>query len=105
MATLASLTLAALLALGLPAHAQPQNGARDDTTVRIGVLAYKGPEAVQRDWSRLRLWLQTRLPGRSVELLDFDQPGLTAAVRARTVDFIITSFSCDIYRGSCLSLT
>ena len=59
--------------------------------MRIGVLAYKGPEAVQRDWSRLRLWLQTRLPGRSVELLDFDQVGLTRAVRARAVDFIITS--------------
>ncbi|PHV06596.1 sensor histidine kinase [Janthinobacterium sp. BJB412] len=84
LAAALTLALTALLASGLaPAAA--------DAPVRIGVLAYKGPEAVQRDWSRLRLWLQTRLPGRSVELLDFDQPGLTAAVRARAVDFIITS--------------
>ncbi|MBJ7310288.1 PhnD/SsuA/transferrin family substrate-binding protein [Rugamonas sp. CCM 8940] len=108
----AALTLALTLALTVlpaPGRTAPSTAQGDDTAaasnadqrdinahavdapIRIGVLAYKGPEAVQRDWSRLRQWLQTRLPGRSVELLDFDQAGLTGAVRARAVDFIISS--------------
>lgn len=61
------------------------------TTVRIGVLAYKGAEAVQEDWSHVRSWLETAIPGHRFTLLDFDQAGLTRAVRERRIDFAITS--------------
>ncbi|MDC8760254.1 sensor histidine kinase [Janthinobacterium fluminis] len=86
---LSRLALTALAALCLLPAARAQDGA--DAPVRIGVLAYKGPEAVQRDWSRLRLWLEASVPGRRFVLLDFDQAGLTRAARERAVDFVITS--------------
>ncbi len=68
-------------------HADASNA----TTVRIGVLAYKGAEAVQEDWSYVRNWLVASIPGHRFILLDFDQAGLTRAVRERTIDFVITS--------------
>ena len=61
------------------------------TTVRIGVLAYKGADAVQQDWSHVRNWLEATIPGHHFILLDFDQAGLTRAVHELTVDFAITS--------------
>ncbi|MHB9103323.1 MAG: sensor histidine kinase [Sulfuricella sp.] len=60
-------------------------------TVRIGVLAYKGAEAVQEDWSYVRNWLATTIPDHRFILLDFDQAGLTRAVQERSIDFVITS--------------
>ena len=68
-------------------HADASNA----TTVRIGVLAYKGAEAVQDDWSYVRNWLVATLPDHRFILLDFDQARLTRAVRERTIDFVITS--------------
>ncbi|MHB1291494.1 MAG: sensor histidine kinase [Sulfuricella sp.] len=64
--------------------------ASNATTVRIGVLAYKGAEAVQEDWSYVRNWLEARIPDHRFILLDFDQVGLTRAVQERTIDFVIT---------------
>ncbi len=61
------------------------------STVRIGVLAYKGAEAVQEDWSYVRNWLVATIPDHRFILLDFDQAGLTRAVQERTIDFVITS--------------
>jgi two-component system, LuxR family, sensor histidine kinase TtrS len=86
------LVLLGLLLMGsgffvLPSLADSSNKA----AVRIGVLAYKGPEAVQEDWSTLRNWLDAALPDRRFMLLDFDQSGLTRAVHDQTIDFAITS--------------
>jgi two-component system sensor histidine kinase TtrS len=69
----------------------PHADASNATTVRIGVLAYKGAEAVQEDWSYVRNWLVATIPGHRFILLDFDQAGLTRAVHERTIDFVITS--------------
>lgn len=65
--------------------------ASNATTVRIGVLAYKGAEAVQEDWSYVRNWLEASIPGHRFILLDFDQAGLTRAAQERAIDFVITS--------------
>lgn len=65
--------------------------ASNASTVRIGVLAYKGAEAVQEDWSYVRNWLVATIPDHRFILLDFDQAGLTRAVQERTIDFVITS--------------
>lgn len=65
--------------------------ASNATTVRIGVLAYKGAEAVQEDWSHVRNWLEAAIPGHRFVLLDFDQAGLTRAVQEQTIDFVITN--------------
>ncbi len=70
---------------------QPSLAAADKTTpVRIGVLAYKGAEAVQDDWSYARKWLEARIPEHRFILLDFDQAGLTRAVHEQRIDFVIT---------------
>ena len=68
-------------------HADASNA----TTVRIGVLAYRGAEAVQEDWSYVRNWLDATIPAHRFVLLDFDQAGLTRAVREQTIDFVITN--------------
>ena len=61
------------------------------TTVRLGVLAYKGTEAVHEDWSSVIQWLEATIPGHHFVLLDFDQAGLTRAVTERSIDFVITN--------------
>jgi two-component system sensor histidine kinase TtrS len=63
----------------------------DLPTVRIGVLAYKGPEAVPEDWSSVTERLNAALPDHRFVLVDYDLAGLTKAVRDSTVDFVITN--------------
>jgi two-component system, LuxR family, sensor histidine kinase TtrS len=82
----------ALLLMGSGGLLQPSLAdSGNKVEVRIGVLAYKGPEAVQEDWSALRNWLDAALPDRRFILLDFDQSGLSRAVHDQTIDFAITS--------------
>ena len=77
---------------GLVLLLQPSRApASEATTVRIGVLAYKGAEAVQEDWSYVATWLAEAIPGHHFILLDFDQAGLTRAVNQGSVDFVITN--------------
>ncbi|NMM38301.1 MAG: PhnD/SsuA/transferrin family substrate-binding protein [Glaciimonas sp.] len=65
--------------------------ASNPTPVRIGVLAYKGADAIQDDWSYVRNWLAAAIPGYRFILLDFNQAGLTRAVHDRSIDFVITN--------------
>ncbi len=81
-----------VIMIGVAVLLQPSRAhANDATTVRIGVLAYRGAEAVQEDWSYLTTWLATTIPGHDFILLDFDQAGLTRAVNQGSVDFVITN--------------
>ena len=59
--------------------------------VRIGVLAYKGADAVQQDWSYVMRHLQANIPGIRFTLADYDQAGLTRAVQSQAIAFAITS--------------
>lgn len=59
--------------------------------VRIGVLAYKGGDAVQQDWSYVTRHLQANIPGIRFTLADYDQAGLTRAVQSQAIAFAITS--------------
>ncbi|MFZ4876094.1 sensor histidine kinase [Janthinobacterium sp. Mn2066] len=59
--------------------------------IRIGVLAYKGADAVRQDWSYVTRHLQASIPGVRFVLADYDQAGLTRAVHAQAIDFAITS--------------
>ena len=82
----------ALLLMGSGVLIQPSLAVIGNTaTVRIGVLAYKGAEAVQDDWSHVRSWLEASIPEHRFVLLDFDQAGLTRAVHEQTIDFAITN--------------
>lgn len=78
--------------MGLALPYQPSHaGTSNTSTVRIGVLAYKGAEAVQEDWSYVRDWLEATIAGHRFNLLGFDQAGLTRAVHEQAIDFAITS--------------
>lgn len=59
--------------------------------VRIGVLAWLGSDTARTHWLPLAVALQDRLPGHRVELRYFDMAGLTAAVAAGELDFVITN--------------
>ncbi|MCL4470505.1 MAG: PhnD/SsuA/transferrin family substrate-binding protein [Gammaproteobacteria bacterium] len=78
------------MGLGLLLHPSLA-GTGNTVTVRIGVLAYKGAEAVQEDWSHVRDWLEAGIPDHRFILLGFDQAGLTRAVQEHSVDFVITN--------------
>ncbi len=84
-----ALFLAAFVWSGI-ASASPAQPA-DLPTVRIGVLAHKGPEAVPEDWSAVVARLNEAVPDHRFVLADEDQAGLTRAVRDGTVDFVITN--------------
>jgi two-component system, LuxR family, sensor histidine kinase TtrS len=86
------LALLGLLLTGSGFTVQPSlANTGNQAAVRIGVLAYKGPDAAQEDWSALKNWLDAALPDRRFILLDFDQSGLSRAVHDQTIDFAITS--------------
>ena len=59
--------------------------------VRIGVLAFLGGEAATAEWLPVVARLEGELPGRKVELLQFDHLGLAASAAAGTIDFVITN--------------
>ncbi|MHB1180710.1 MAG: sensor histidine kinase [Sulfuricella sp.] len=82
--------VALLMGLGLLLHPSFA-GTGNTVTVRIGVLAYKGAEAVLEDWSHVRDWLEASIPDHRFILLGFDQAGLTRAVQEHSVDFVITN--------------
>lgn len=86
MRRLVALALAILLS---PAHAG--TALPEVPEVKIGVLAYKGSDAVQQDWSYVTRHLQASIPGVRFVLADYDQAGLTRAVQAQAIAFAITS--------------
>ncbi|WP_459948835.1 sensor histidine kinase [Denitratisoma sp. agr-D3] len=69
--------------LGLAAHAA--------APVRIGVLAWQDMEESEIRWSSLARQLERRLPGKRVELRHYDLAGMTQALRADELDFVVTN--------------
>ena len=65
--------------------------AGNPTTVRIGILAYKGVEAVATDWSHIKDWLNASITDHRFILVGLDLPGLTRAAHEQTIDFVITN--------------
>lgn len=65
--------------------------AADSPTVRIGVLAYRGPDEVVASWGRLPERLNAAIPDHRFELRPLEGPALSEAVRKREVDFVLTN--------------
>lgn len=61
-----------------------------DVTVTVGVLAPRGPEQAQAEWSMTMDYLQQALPGTRFQLRPAGLDGLAAAVANGAVDFVIT---------------
>lgn len=68
-------------------------GARADALpqVRIAVLADKGVELAEAEWKYVKDWLNRAIPGLSFVVVALDHPELRLAVRAGSVDFLITN--------------
>jgi two-component system sensor histidine kinase TtrS len=63
----------------------------EPATVRIGVLAYRGPDEVVASWGMLPDRLSAAIPERRFELRPLTGPALREAVRRGEVDFILTN--------------
>ncbi len=59
--------------------------------VTVGVLAPEGAEEALRDWQRVAAHLARALPDAQWRWQYLDLPALSAAVRARQVDFVVTN--------------
>ncbi|WP_431861134.1 sensor histidine kinase [Azospirillum sp.] len=59
--------------------------------VRVGVLAYRGGDHATAAWEPTIRYLAERLPGRGALMVPLDLAGIEAAVRERSVDFVLTN--------------
>ncbi len=59
--------------------------------VRIGVLAWQGEEEAEVQWSSLVHGLEEKLPGRHIVLKHFNLEGMTTALQAGALDFVVTN--------------
>ena len=83
--TIAFVLLSLLACAGAGFAAEPRQA------VRVAVLADKGIEMAQEEWSFVFQWLNRSLPGHRFELVGLDHPELRQEVHAGTVDFVITN--------------
>lgn len=65
--------------------------AEDPRTIRVGVLAYRGPEDAERTFSPTMVELGRALPQYRFELIPGSAAFLTAAVAGQRLDFLITN--------------
>ncbi len=63
------------------------------STVRIGVLAYRGPDEVVASWGMLPERLAAAIAGHRFELRPLEGQALSEAVRRREVEFVLTNSS------------
>ncbi|KAA0579851.1 PhnD/SsuA/transferrin family substrate-binding protein [Azospirillum sp. B21] len=59
--------------------------------IRVGVLAYRGGDHANAAWEPTVRYLAERFPDRGAEMVPLDLPGMDAAVRDRTLDFVLTN--------------
>lgn len=59
--------------------------------VRIGILAYRGPDEAVGSWGDLPTQLAAAIPGRRFEVSRLDGPALREAVREDSLDFVLTN--------------
>ncbi len=62
-----------------------------DPPIRVGVLAYRGGDHANAVWDPTIRYLAERFPDRGVEMVTLDLPGMDAAVKARSIDFVLTN--------------
>ncbi|PWC34507.1 hypothetical protein TSO352_20150 [Azospirillum sp. TSO35-2] len=67
------------------------NGAAAEPPVRVGVLAYRGGDHANAVWEPTIRYLAERFPERGAVMVPLDLSGMDAAVRARTLDFVLTN--------------
>lgn len=83
--------LGAVMLLGSLLGVTPAVSAASDELVRIGVLAYRGPDETGTSWSDLPARLAKAIPGYRFEVQDFPGPKLAAAVGRNELEFVLTN--------------
>ena len=64
-----------------------------ESTVRIGVLAYRGKDRAMQMWSPTALYLSRRIPGYIFTIVPLDFHEMGPAVGRQAIDFVITNTS------------
>ena len=67
------------------------DAAAAEPPIRVGVLAYRGGDHANAAWEPTVRYLAERFPDRGAEMVPLDLPGMDAAVRDRTLDFVLTN--------------
>ena len=65
--------------------------ANETTTINIGVLARRGPEACLQEWSPTAQYLSERIPGTSFQIVPLTFQEISSAVESARVDFVIAN--------------
>lgn len=71
----------------------------DQAVINIGVLAHRGDQFAFKQWHDTLSYLQVSLPKHSFRLVPFGLVALEQAVRAHTVDFVLTNPGHTVYLG------
>ncbi len=90
----ALLIAVALVLAGRPVSANDGSGM---AVITIGVLAYRGDAFARKQWDDTLKYLQHSLPAHTFRLKTYSLSALQKAVRAHTVDFIITNPGQTVY--------
>lgn len=80
-------TIALFLALALPVTV----AAQEERVARIGVLAWRGSERLDADWSALVAYLDARIPGWRFELVPVTLVSAPEQVASGDLDFLVTN--------------
>lgn len=83
--------LGVVFLLGQLLAAAPPVVAADNAVVRIGVLAYRGPDETGTSWSDLPARLARAIPSHRFEVTEFPGPGLAEAVERDELEFVLTN--------------
>ena len=65
--------------------------ANETTTINIGVLARRGPEACLQEWSPTAKYLSERISGTSFQIVPLSFQEISSAVESARVDFVIAN--------------
>lgn len=83
--------LGALMLLGALLGVPPPACAASDELVRIGVLAYRGPDETGTSWSDLPTRLAKTIPGYRFEIQELSGSKLGEAVERNELEFVLTN--------------
>ncbi len=83
--------LPALFAIGIALALMVSVAYGQETQVRVGVLALRGPEETMQRWSPTAEYLSARIPGYTFVIVPLNFEEVSPAVRDGEVDFILTN--------------
>lgn len=83
--------LGALMLLGSLLGVAPPVCAADEALVRIGVLAYRGPDETGSSWSDLPARLAKAIPGHRFEIHEVSGTKIAEAVERSELEFVLTN--------------